>query len=144
MGFLILIISRKPHLSYAGTFFAAIGIYSSVANNLTWMNNNIEGVYKRGVALAMVIAWGNLNGIMSSNVYRSNAAPWYRMADCIVLGYLVIGLVGGSILNMICLSIGNKRRDAGGELLRREKLDGLTLEEERRLGDMHPDFRYTL
>jgi hypothetical protein len=133
-----------PHLSYAGTFFDAVGIYSSVANNITWLNNNVEGVYKRAVAVAAMIAWGNMNGIMSSNVYRSIDAPWYRMADCIVLGYLAIALVGGSILNLIFLSIANKRRDAGGELLRREKLEGLTEEEQRQLGDAHPDFRYTL
>jgi|SRR5277367_1165888 len=133
-----------PHLSYAGTFLAAVGIYSCVANNITWMNNNIEGVYKRAVAVAAVIAWANINGIMSSNVYRSKDAPWYRMADCIVLGYLAIALVGGSILNLILLSITNKRRDAGGESLRREKLEGLTAAEQRELGDLHPDFRYTL
>jgi len=133
-----------PHLSYAGTFFAVVGIYSSAANNITWLNNNVEGVYKRAVAVASIIAWGNINGIMSSNVYRSEDAPWYRMADCIVLGYLVIALVGGSILNLIFLNIANRRRDAGGELLRREKLDGLTEEEQRELGDAHPDFRYTL
>jgi len=133
-----------PHLSYAGTFFAAVGIYSSVANNITWLNNNVEGVYKRAVAVAAMIAWGNMNGIMSSNVYRSIDAPWYRTADCIVLGYLAIALVGGSILNLIFLSIANKRRDAGGELLRREKLEGLTEEEQRQLGVAHPEFRYTL
>jgi hypothetical protein len=144
LGFIILIASRMPHLSYAGTFFAAIGVYSTVANNITWLNNNVEGVYKRGAALATVVAWGTLSGIMSSNVYRSNAAPWFRFGHCIVLGYLAIGLVGGSILNLIFLSVGNKRRDAGGEALRREKLDGLTPEEERQLGDFHPDFRYTL
>jgi len=66
------------------------------------------------------------------------------MADCIVLGYLAIALVGGSILNLILLSITNKRRDAGGESLRREKLEGLTAAEQRELGDLHPDFRYTL
>ena len=137
-------ISRQAHLSYAGTFLAAIGIYSSAANNLTWTNNNVEGVYKRGVTLATVIAWGNLNGIVSSNVYRSKDAPWYSPGHCIILGYLGIGLVGGSILNMLLLHIGNKRRDAGGELLRREMLQGLTDEEQRRLGDFHPDFRYTL
>jgi hypothetical protein len=133
-----------PHLSYAGTFFAAVGIYSAAANNITWLNNNVEGVYKRAVAVASIIAWGNMNGIMSSNVYRSIDAPWYRWADCVVLGYLAIALVGGSILNLIFVKIANRRRDAGGELLRREKLEGLTEEEQRQLGDAHPDFRYTL
>jgi hypothetical protein len=143
-GFTILIISREAPLSYGGVFLCAIGIYSCVANNTTWMSNNVEGVYKRGVAVGTIIAWGNLNGIMSSNVYRQADEPWYRSGHCVILGYLVVALVFGSILNIIFLSIGNRRRRVGGERFKREKLAGLDEEQIRELADFHPDFRYTL
>jgi hypothetical protein len=42
------------------------------------VSNNTEGNYKRGVTLAMVIGFGNLNGVVSSNIYRSKEKPWYR------------------------------------------------------------------
>jgi hypothetical protein len=62
------------------------------------------------VALGAVIAWGNLNGVMSSKIYRAQDAPWYRLGHSVVLGYLSVCLHGGSISNYIFLSIGNKRR----------------------------------
>ena len=61
-----------------------------------------------------------------------------------MLGYLAAGLVGGSILNIIFLNIGNRMREAGGEGLKKDTLKGLTEEEIEDLADFHPDFRYTL
>ena len=139
----MLVASRDAKVSYAGTFLGAIGIYSCIANTITWVGNNVEGVYKRGVSLGTVIAWGNLNGVMSSNIYRSQNAPWYTLGHSVVLGYLAIGLVMGSILNYIFLWIGNKRRINGTEEWR-AKLEGLTDEEQEQLADFHPDFKYTL
>jgi hypothetical protein len=121
-----------------------MGIYPTIPNSITWMNNNVEGVYKRGVFIAAVVGWGNLNGVMSSNVYRQEDQPWYRLGHSIVLGYVAIFLVGGSIAFYTFLRIANKRRDEGGEALKEEVLNGLTEEEEEELCDFHPDFRYTL
>jgi MFS family permease len=143
-GFSMLVASRNAKVSYAGTFLAAVGIYPCIANTITWVSNNVEGVYKRGVSLGTVIAWGNLNGVMSSNIYRQVDAPWYTLGHAVLLGYLAVCLLGGSIANYIFLSIGNRRRDVGGEELRSKLLDGLTEEERRHLADFHPDFRYTL
>jgi len=108
------------------------------------MNNNVQGVYKRGVAIGNFITWANINGIMSSNIYRQNDAPWYRLGNSVILGYVSIGVVGGSIVNHILLRIGNRRRDAGGEDLRERELHGLSQEEVENLADFHPDFRYIL
>ena len=108
------------------------------------MGNNIEGVYKRGVFIAAVTGWGNLNGLMSSNVYRTSDEPWYRLGHSIVLGYVVFCLVGGSILFYVFLRIGNRHREKGGEALKKDMLEGLTVAEVEDLADFHPDFRYTL
>ena len=143
-GFAMLVASRNPHVSYAGTFLGAIGIYPCISNTITWVGNNVEGVYKRGVSLGAVIAWGNLNGVMSSNIYRGKDAPWYRLGHSVVLGYLAVCLLGGSIMNYTFLAIGNKRRANATEESRRKKLDGLSEEEQQHLADFHPDFRYTL
>jgi len=140
----MLLISHNPHVAYAGTFLGAIGIYPCIANTITWVGNNVEGVYKRGVTLGTVIAWGNINGVMSSNIYRSQDAPYYRLGHAVVLGYIAIGLLLGSILNLTFLYIGNQRRKNATDEWRRRKLEGLTEEEQRQLGDFHPDFRYTL
>lgn len=142
-GFAILIASRDAKLSYAGTFLGAAGIYPCISNTITWVGNNVQGVYKRGVTLGTVIAWGNLNGVMSSNIYRSQNAPWYTLGHSVVLGYLAVGLVTGSILNEIFLWIGNRKRMNENEW-KRAKLEGMPDEEQFDLADFHPDFRYTL
>lgn len=143
-GFAMLVATRNPHVAYAGTYLGAIGIYPCISNTITWVSNNVEGVYKRGVSLGTVIAWGNLNGVMSSNIYRQQDAPWYRLGHSVVLGYLAVCLLGGSIVNYIFLWIGNKRRGDVSDETRTEKLAGLSEEEQHHLADFHPDFRYTL
>ena len=141
----MLVATRNPHVAYAATFLGAIGIYPCISNTITWVGNNVEGVYKRGVVLGTVIAWGNLNGVMSSNIYRSEDAPWYRLGHAVVLGYLAIGLLGGSIVNYIFLSIGNNRRRNISEEDRRALFAGMGEEEQQQqLADFHPDFKYTL
>ena len=55
------------HLRYAGTFLGAMGIYPTIPNNLSWAANNVEGSYKRGVLLGIVVGAGNINGECFSN-----------------------------------------------------------------------------
>jgi hypothetical protein len=102
------------------------------------MANNIEGVYKRGVVLGFVIGWGNLNGVVSSNIYYS--APRYLEGHVIVMAYLAVLLFGGSVLNTILLRRENAKRRTGE---RDHWIQGLTEEEIEKLGDKRPDFFYT-
>ena len=55
IGFVLLIVTEQPRVKYAATFLAALGIYPTIANTITWASNNVEGVLKRGVFLGMVI-----------------------------------------------------------------------------------------
>ncbi|KAG0138353.1 major facilitator superfamily domain-containing protein, partial [Tuber indicum] len=140
-GFSILLGSNSAALSYVAVFLGALGIYPCIPNTITWVSNNVEGVYKRGVTLGFVIGWGNLNGVMSSNVYRQVDAPRYRLGHGIVLGYLAIGLLGGSVLNWVLLRRENERRRNGE---RDAWVQGLNRKEVEYLGDQRPDFLYTL
>lgn len=67
VGFSMLIGSHNTKIQYAGTFLGAAGIYPTIPNTLTWAANNVEGVYKRGVIIGIVVGWGNLNGVVSSD-----------------------------------------------------------------------------
>jgi len=71
VGFSMLLGSTNPHVKYAGTFLGALGIYPCIANTISWTANNVEGIYKRGVTIGMAIGIGNLNGVVSSNIYRA-------------------------------------------------------------------------
>lgn len=85
IGFSMLLGSGKPGVQYAGTFLAALGIYPCISNTVSWVANNTEGVYKRGVTLGFVIGWGNLNGAVSSNIYRAKDKPRYKPGHAVCL-----------------------------------------------------------
>ncbi|KUI58110.1 hypothetical protein VP1G_05408 [Cytospora mali] len=137
-GFTMLIATSNPAVQYAGTFLGALGIYPCIANTITWMANNIEGVYKRGVVLGFVIGWGNLNGVISSNIYFQG--PRYFQGHGIILAYLILFLLGGSILMTVGLRRENRKRREG-------KRDNWALDKSEKeleqMGDQRPDFFYT-
>ncbi|KAJ5820462.1 hypothetical protein N7474_006053 [Penicillium riverlandense] len=140
-GFAMLLGAKSAGVRYAGTFLGAMGIYPCIANTISWSSNNIEGVYKRGVSLGIIIGWGNLNGIVSSNIYRDKDAPNYYPGHGTVLSYLVLFLFGGSVLQYILLQRENRKRRNGE---RDHWVEGLDRSQIELLGDKRPDFIYTM
>ncbi|KAI1333208.1 MFS general substrate transporter [Xylariaceae sp. FL0255] len=139
VGFILLIASNSPSVQYAGTFLGALGIYPCIANTISWQANNLEGVYKRGVVLGFVIGWGNLNGIIASNIFFDS--PRFYQGYGVIIGYMAITLLGGSLLMTTLLRLENKKRRAG----KRDYLaEGKTEIEIAALGDRRPDFYYTV
>lgn len=67
IGYILLLSSHKPGPSYTGVFFAAGGIYPSVALVLAWPANNVSGQTKRAVANAMQIMIGNLGAVLGES-----------------------------------------------------------------------------
>ena len=55
---------------------------------------------------------GNLQGIVSSNIYRAKQTPWYPTGHGIALMYVTLGIIGTLILHYI-LKRENARRDRG-------------------------------
>lgn len=141
VGFIMLIASAEPQIQYAGTFLGAMGIYPTISNTLSWVANNTEGALKRAVVLGMVVGWGNLNGVVSSNIYLTEEKPRYWSGHGVVLGYLTLCLLGGSLFMHFSLRAENAKRRSGQ---RDHILDGLTEEEKMIKGDRRPDFMYTL
>ncbi|KAF9485449.1 MFS general substrate transporter [Pholiota conissans] len=111
-GYIILIASRSAALSYFAVFMATCGIYPIIPNTISWVSNNVEGSYKRSVSLAMVIGFGNINGAVSSNVYRATDKPWYPLGHGLVLLYIGIGIIASSTF-LIFLKRENARRERG-------------------------------
>lgn len=133
--------SGTPAVQYVGVFLAAAGIYPCIANTITWTANNTEGVYRRGVTLGFVIGWGNLNGVVSSNIYRSVDQPRYKPGHGVVLAYVTLFLLGGSALQYVLLKRENQKRRNGE---RDYLIAGKSEAEIDKLGDRRPDFIYTL
>ncbi|KAL6706872.1 hypothetical protein ACN47E_005015 [Coniothyrium glycines] len=140
-GFSMLLGSADPHVQYSGVFLGAIGIYPCIANTISWASNNVEGVYKRGVTLGFVIGWGNLNGVVSSNIYRARDKPRFFLGHGVVLAYLTLFLFTGSIVTRVMLARENEKRRNGARDI---WLQGKSGQEIAEMGDERPDFLYTL
>ncbi|KAF9240614.1 major facilitator superfamily domain-containing protein [Melanogaster broomeanus] len=149
-GYIILISSRNATLSYIAVYLAACGIYPCIHS--AWVSNNVEGSYKRSVSLAMVISSGNIQGAISSNVYRANQTPWYPMGHGLVLMYIAFGIISTVSLRYM-LKAENARRERGE---RDEVIEGYeggleingrfaSVDDARReKGDKWSGYRYTL
>ena len=136
IGFAMLLSGKSPAVQYVGTFLGAMGIYPTIPNTISWVANNSEGAYKRGITIGIVNGWGNLNGIVSSNIYRKKDKPKYRPGHGVVLAYLLVFLFGGSGLHRFLLSREHAQKLAG----KKDYLvEGKTEKEIEELGDKRYD-----
>ncbi|KAK4704655.1 MFS transporter, ACS family, pantothenate transporter, partial [Phenoliferia sp. Uapishka_3] len=122
-GYIILIASRNAALSYFAIYLAASGIFPLIPNTVALISNNVEGSYKRSVSLGMVISWGNLNGAVSSNIYRAVQRPWYPLGHGIVLCYIGLGVLS----NLVYWYFTKKENDARDRGERDEAIGGVPL-----------------
>jgi MFS family permease len=77
IGFIMQLSTFNNGVKYAGTFFAAMGIYPNVPQGVAWNGNNIGGSTKRGVGIAMHVGFGNLGGAIAGFLYLSKDKPQY-------------------------------------------------------------------
>ncbi len=136
IGYIILLTSRRAHVSYVGTIFAAGGIYPATAIVLSWPANNVSGQTKRATANAMQISIGNLGAVLGTQLYRTESAPRFYVGHGMAMGYLVANVFVVGTLWWV-LKSENSRRDRGD---RKELLRGI--EEGEWLGDEDPRWRF--
>ena len=114
IGYIILLANTdpdgRPGVSYLGTFFAAAGIYPSVALSLSWPANNVYGQTKRAVVNAMQISIGNLGAVIGTQLYRPATSPRYVLGHSFALGYLAANILVTLALWWV-LARENNRRD---------------------------------
>ena len=77
VGYIMLLTSRWPGVSYAGTVVAVTGIFPAGAIVLSWPANNVSGQTKRATAHAMQISIANLGATMGTQLYRPKWGPRY-------------------------------------------------------------------
>ena len=113
IGYILLLSDPRPGVSYAGTCFAATGIYPAVALVLAWPANNVSGQTKRAIANALQISIGNLGAVLGTQLYRTEDSPRYFLGHSFALGYLVANIaVAGT--TWFVLGRENKRREQSG------------------------------
>ena len=103
--------------------------------SVAWLLNNMGGHYKRAFASAAQIGWGNAGGIVASNIYFDNEAPYFQTGYGVSFALLLMtGIIGTVMFGL--LKRENRIRDAG------EKDHLLNAPDSDNLGDEHPHFRF--
>ncbi|KAJ7170477.1 hypothetical protein C8R43DRAFT_981852 [Mycena crocata] len=100
----------------------------------------------------MIRSRGNLNGAVSSNVYRARDQPWYPLGHGKILLYICVGIIANATF-LYLLSRENARRDRGerneiiGRVTEADNGNGTfaTVEEAKtHKGDLWSGYRYIL
>ncbi|CAG8461799.1 4483_t:CDS:2 [Cetraspora pellucida] len=124
---------RSPYLIF-GLLISIIGYSFLIIHNASVACDS-----KRAVGCAMVIAWGNLGGVLSSQIYRPSDAPAYITGHIIALSLLIFAVIL-SIIQYSYLNSMNKYKLKDPKRF----LKGSNVDDTTHLGDLHPSFIYTL
>ncbi|KAJ4354774.1 hypothetical protein N0V95_003547 [Ascochyta clinopodiicola] len=140
IGYIILIANKnpkaRPGVSYVGTFFAAVGIYPSVALVLSWPAINVSGQTKRATANAMQISIGNLGAVLGTQLYRTETSPRYVLGHSFALGYLLLNIV---VVNVLWWRLKRENKQKQQFLVEHPETNGFhDSVEDLKLGDRHP------
>ncbi|KAL6703668.1 hypothetical protein ACN47E_009442 [Coniothyrium glycines] len=144
IGYIILLANKnptaRPGVSYVGTFFAAIGIYPSVALVLCWPAINVSGQTKRATANAMQISIGNLGAVIGTQLYRPNTSPRYVLGHAFALGYLCMNIV---VVSALWFLLNKENREKAEYLEAHPDTPAFhDSEEDLKQGDRHPRWQF--
>lgn len=136
IGYIILLCQQHVAVGvrYFALFLIVSGGYISQPVILAWMSNTVSGHYKRAISSAVQIGFGNLGGIVASNVFFDREAPLYRTGYGVCLGMLCLCAVACTSLYFGVVKE-NRRRVRG------ERDDRLNGPDADNLGDDHPHWR---
>lgn len=98
IGYILLITSRWPGLSYAGTILAVAGMFPATAIIVSWPACNVSGQTKRATASALQISVGNIAGAMGTQLYRPAWSPRHFVGHGMVWVFHIY-LHSGGVLN---------------------------------------------
>ncbi|KAG9077223.1 hypothetical protein FRC06_009022, partial [Ceratobasidium sp. 370] len=109
VGFIMLLASPKPAVQYTAVYIAAAGAFPNAAMVMAWCGN-FGGSMKRGIAIALVVSFGNLGGLLASYTYIAKNAPRYTAGHSIIIAVLGLAAVAALTMHIYCRRE-NARRD---------------------------------
>ena len=108
VGYIVLLTSHRPGVSYVGTIILAAGIFPGGPLIFGWPANNVSGQTKRAVGSAMQMAIGNLGAILGTQLYRPKWSARNFVGHGTVRPFVFFIRIGHSTLT---LGLGFPRRE---------------------------------
>lgn len=93
-GYAILLTPVSASVSYFATYLIATACFLCTGINITWLSVNCAPDGKRAVSLGILLALTNIGGVVSGQIYQSNAAPKYSLGHAWSLGCLAFAWNG--------------------------------------------------
>lgn len=115
-------------------------MYPILPGSNAWLVSNTPDPAKKSINIALLLAIGNIGGLIGSYIYLEREKPLYPTGYGTSLGFAFAGIVAASLMETF-LSIGNKRRAQLSEAEIRAKY---TSEELDQMGEKSPLFKYSL
>ena len=139
IGYIVLLAQKSVPVGarYAAVYLITTGAYITQPITIAWLSNTMGGHYKRSIATAIQVGFGNTGGIVASNIWITEQAPTYPVGYGISLGLLWMCGLACTVF-VIGLRWENRKRDRG----ERDHRLQLPKEELENLGDDHPHFRF--
>ncbi|KAF2027321.1 MFS general substrate transporter [Setomelanomma holmii] len=135
-GYAILLSPVSPGVQYFATYLISTACFLCTGGNITWLSANCAPDGKRAASLGILLTLTNIGGVVSGQIYQSNAAPKYILGHAWSLGCLAFAWCGWWIVRAMY-----KRREK-----RKDKkiVAGYVMTEGTMYTDREPDFRYQI
>ncbi|KAF2733829.1 MFS general substrate transporter [Polyplosphaeria fusca] len=133
-------IKSNVALCYFSVHLACIGIYPILPGTNAWTINNLAGPAKRAIGISMMIATGNLGGIVGSFIYQEKEAPKYPTGFGASLSFAAAGAVSALTLEYAYWSINKKNAEKSEDEWRATYTEAQL----EKMGDRSPLFKYSL
>ncbi|KAF2010793.1 retrograde regulation protein 2 [Aaosphaeria arxii CBS 175.79] len=136
VGYVILLSPVSTGIRYFATYLIATSCFLCTGGNITWLSVNCAPDGKRAASLGILLTLTNIGGVVSGQIYQSNAAPGYKLGHGWSLGCLVFAWCAWWVIFAI-YKRREKRKDA-------KLAAGYTRVEGSMYTDREPDFRYQI
>lgn len=93
IGLIITVAVHSANVKYAGLCILLFGSYISAPLTVAWLSGNTPEPGKRSLVLGFN-GFGNLAGVIGSQLYKKRYAPQYLLPFYVTLGFVAAALVG--------------------------------------------------
>ncbi|PWN53886.1 MFS general substrate transporter [Violaceomyces palustris] len=141
VGLIMVIEIANAKGRYAGLCVLQIGSYTAPPLVAAWLANNTPEPGKRAIVLGLN-GWGNLAGVIGSQLFKPRYGPRYRMPFFVCLGINIFSVAGFFCYRMLLDQVNKRRATQLYEMSEDEIIQERSGDE--RLGDKNLTFQYSL
>ena len=108
VGFILVCVITGPTPRYVSLCILVFGSYASAPLTIAWLSGNTPVPGKRALVLGFN-GWGNLAGVIGSQLFRAEYAPRYLPAFYASLGIIIVAWLGYASYRYTLKYVNDKR-----------------------------------